>query len=75
MKAFWFHYNKPESLKQNRNCLTFHCNGSCYIINHLDISVPITTRHRKKQPRCVMAGKCNDFVIQELQGFCAARVY
>jgi hypothetical protein len=56
-KAFNFHYNKPESLRQNRNVLTVHQAGKCHLVHHLIVNVPITTRHRKQQPRCVMAGK------------------
>ncbi len=57
MPAFWFHYNKPESRKQHRNVLTIHYSGACHLVHDIDCRVPISTRHRKDQPRCVLAGK------------------
>lgn len=56
-RAFWFHYNKPESRKQGRNVLTVHYDGKCHLVHDLDIRVPIKTRHRKMQPRCVLVGR------------------
>lgn len=55
-KAFHFHYNKPESLRQQRNVLTVHQAGKCHLVHHLVVNVPTRTRHRKTQPRCVIAG-------------------
>lgn len=56
-KAFWFHYNKPESRKQQRNVLTVHVNGGCNLVHAIDCSVPLKTRDRKQQPRCVLSGR------------------
>ena len=56
-RAFYFHYNKPESLKQKRNVLTVHQSGICHLVHHLIVNVPVSTRSRKTQPRCVLAGK------------------
>ena len=55
-KAFWFHYNKPESKKQGKNVLTIHYEGKCHLVHDIAVNVPIKTRHRKSQPRCVLAG-------------------
>jgi hypothetical protein len=57
MPAFWFHYNKPESLKRRRNVLTVHYQGKCHMVEAIDCQVPIKTKDRKSQPRCVMSGK------------------
>lgn len=56
-RAFHFHYNKPESAKQKRNVLTVHQSGICHLVHHLIVNVPVRTRNRKTQPRCVVAGK------------------
>jgi len=56
MSAFWFHYNKPESRKQKMNMLTVHYQGKCHFVHDIVCKVPLETRHRKKQPHCVMAG-------------------
>lgn len=55
--VFWFHYNKPESLKRGRNVLTVHYRKRCLMVEHIDCKVPITTKHRSAQPRCVLTGK------------------
>lgn len=55
--SFWFHYNKPLSKKTNKNVLTVHYRGQCYFVNEIECNVPIVTKSRKSQPRCVMCGK------------------
>jgi len=62
-KAFWFHYNKPLSLQKKKNMLTVHFNGACHFVEGLDCGVPIKTRNRKSQPRCVMIGKATQITI------------
>lgn len=55
-RAFWYHYNKPESRRQKRNVLTLHCKGQCLLVYDIDCRVPTKTRHRKTQPHCGLAG-------------------
>jgi hypothetical protein len=62
-QAFWFHYNKPLSLQRKKNMLTVHFNGACHFVEGLDCRVPIKTRNRKTQPRCVMSGKATLITI------------
>lgn len=57
VRAFWFHYNKPESRKQKRNVLTLHFAGACHMVHAIRCKVPVSTRNRKSQPHCVLAGK------------------
>lgn len=57
MKAFWFHYNKPASQKAGCPILTVHAAGVCHLVKAIDCEVPIQTRIRTSQPRCVMVGK------------------
>jgi hypothetical protein len=58
-KAYWFHFNKPESKKQGRNVLTVHYAGQCRLVHDIKLRNIdlLETRHRAKQPRCVLAGK------------------
>ena len=56
MRAFWFHYNKPASAQQKRNVLSLHFMGKCHLVHDIEVDVPLKTRHRKEQPRCVLAG-------------------
>lgn len=55
-KRFFFHYNKPESKKQNKNVLTVHWQDRCVPVNSIKCAVPIETHNRKNQPYCVMRG-------------------
>lgn len=56
-RSFFFHYNKPLSKRLGRNVLSIHYKNACYFVESLACSVAIATRHRKTQPRCVIAGK------------------
>ena len=56
-RAFWLHYNKPASASEGRNVLTVHYAGKCELVTDVVCGVLIQTRHRKQQPRCVLAGK------------------
>lgn len=56
-KVFWFHYNKPESLRQKKNILTVHQGKVCHLVTDIVCNVPIQTSHRKTQPRCILKGK------------------
>lgn len=60
---FWFHYNKPASRAQQRNVLTVHYRGACHLVTGIDCQVPIATRDRTSQPRCVMAGDAQHIEI------------
>lgn len=66
VRVFWFHYNKPESLRQKKNILTVHQSGVCHLVTGIKCNVPIETVNRKTQPRCVLRGKG---VIRVVGGF------
>ena len=57
LRAFFFHYNKPESLRQKKNILTVHQGKVCHLVTDVICNVPIQTSHRKEQPRCILKGK------------------
>jgi hypothetical protein len=63
-KAFWFHYNKPESRRVGKPQITLHVSGMCIILDNVDCRVPVKGRIRKTQPHWVMAGKTKDIQIQ-----------
>lgn len=62
-KSFFFHYNKPESKKAGKPKLTLHFNQCCFLVDHIICSVPIRTKHNKRQPYCVMTGKLNNIEV------------
>jgi hypothetical protein len=72
LRAFFFHYNKPASLAQKRNVLTVHWQGACHLVHAIDCRVPIMTRNRTTQPRCVMAGRARSVEVVTLWGVVSA---
>lgn len=65
MKSFYFHYNKPASLKAEKVQVSLHYSGMCYIVDNVDCRVPVKGRISVRQPRFVMAGKANSININE----------
>ncbi len=63
MRTFYFHYNKPASLKAKKPKLSIHFKDTCYIVDHVVCEVPIRSRHKKTQPKCVMTGKAMNLSI------------
>lgn len=63
-KTFFFHYNKPQSLKANKPQITVHYNGVCHIVDNIICNVPTFGHIRKAQPRFVIKGKTKEFVIE-----------
>ncbi len=60
MRVFFFHYNKPASQAAKEPRLTVHFRGQCLSVGAIKCLVPIESKNRKTQPRCVMAGRAND---------------
>ena len=56
-RAFYFHYNKPLSKQHGKTILSIHYNKTCHFVTDIECNVPIKVRHRKTQPKCVLAGK------------------
>lgn len=65
MRSFFFHYNKPATLKAGAVRLSVHYRGACHIVSEVVCRVSCSTRIRAKQPRCVMAGKCRDILFYQ----------
>lgn len=63
--AFNFHYNKPASLKAGKPRMSVHFRGKCHIVTDVMCLVPCWSKHRTRQPRCVMEGRAKDVVLNE----------
>jgi hypothetical protein len=64
-RSFFYHYNKPESRKRGHNILTLHFKGACHLVRGIICHVGTETKERKRQPHCVVAGKCFTVTIDK----------
>lgn len=64
-RRFFFHFNKPESLRQKKTLWSVHWKGACYIVEHIQCNVPCESKTNKRQPYAVMRGFAADVVISE----------
>ena len=75
-KRFFYHYNKPESVRQNCNVLTLHWRDTCYLVNDIEVQAHTETHSQKHQPRCIMRGWARGVVISKTdKGLTKAVVY
>lgn len=58
LHVFKYHYNKPESRRLRKPKMSVHFNKKCHVVDHIQCNVPARTHHMKRQPYCVMKGKC-----------------
>lgn len=56
-RVFFFHYNKPASRAAGETRLSVHQSGRCHIVQAIDCRVPVRSRNRPAQPRCVLTGR------------------
>ena len=63
-KSFYYHFNKPKSQQIGKICMSVHFNKTCYFTEHVVCEVPCRTKHNKRQPLLVMAGKCREVVVE-----------
>ena len=56
-KVFWYHYNKPQSLKEGKPKITIHQGGVCHIVDNIVCNTPTYGHLRKEQPRFVVKGR------------------
>lgn len=64
-RAFFFHYNKPESKKQQKPIISIHYDNQCMFVENIVVNVPTKGRLRKRQPYFVMSGKATEIVIKD----------
>jgi len=68
MATFYFHYNKPAAQKAKKPKMSIHYNNQCFVVDHIVCNVPVSTKHRTRQPYCVMAGKALRFTVKNKKG-------
>ena len=56
-RSFFFHFNKPLSRQRGKPTMTVHERGLCHYVDHIQCTVPVSTRHRNSQPNVVMSGR------------------
>lgn len=62
-RAFFFHFNKPASIKAGKVQVSVHWDGACHIVDNVVCNVPTQGRIRKTQPRFVMVGKARYMIV------------
>jgi hypothetical protein len=65
MPAFFFHYNRPASIKNGKLVVSLHFSGKCHLVDNVVCDVPTKGRSRKTQPRFVVAGKAESITIRD----------
>jgi len=61
---FYFHFNKPESLRQKKTLWSVHWKGSCYIAEQIVCKVSCESKANKRQPFAVMRGFANSVTVE-----------
>jgi len=62
-RSFYFHFNKPETMRTGQVVVSIHYKDQCHMVNNLECFVPVKGRVRKTQPRFVMTGKAHSLEI------------
>ncbi len=60
---FFYHYNKPASLKYNLPKLSLHFQNKCHILNKIICHVPTYSHNQKRQPRVIIKGNAREIKI------------
>jgi hypothetical protein len=55
--SFFFHYNKPASLKRGKPTISVHYKGACHLVDNVKCFVTTEGRVKATSPKFVMAGK------------------
>ena len=56
-RVFFYHYNKPASLKAGKPQISVHYNKTCYVVDNICCGVPTWGHINKSQPRFVVKGR------------------
>lgn len=62
-RRFFFHFNKPESLRQKKTLWSIHWNNACYIVDKIECNSPCESKANKHQPYAVMRGFTNQVTL------------
>jgi hypothetical protein len=63
-RRFFFHFNKPESLRQKKTLWSVHFKGTCHITEQIVCKVPCESKSNKHQPYAVMRGFASDLTVE-----------
>lgn len=61
---FFYHYNKPASLKFKSSKLSLHYKNTCHIVDKIICNVPTHSHNNKRQPKIVIKGNANKVIIE-----------
>ena len=64
-RKFFLHYNKPLSQQRGEMWMSVHFRDTCNFVKHVRCEVPIWSKQRKRQPRCVMEGYATEIVVKD----------
>jgi hypothetical protein len=64
-RKFFLHYNKPLSQQKKEMWMSVHHDKKCYFAREVIVNVPVKSKERKRQPRCVMEGYCSTVTIKD----------
>ena len=68
-KIFFYHFNKPASLKAGYPIISLHYNKTCHLIENIICNVKTYGYINKRQPRFVIKGKSNNIEIKDRIGY------
>lgn len=60
---FYYHYNKPASLKDKEPRLSVHFKDKCHIVKKVICGVDCESKINNRQPRVVMQGFAKNVLI------------
>ena len=64
-RAFFFHFNKPASMKEGRAKISVHYMNACYLVDNIVCGVATKGRTRNSSPKFVMTGKAKRFELKD----------
>lgn len=64
-RRFFFHFNKPESLRQKKTLWSVHWKGACHITERIVCNVPCESKANKRQPYAVMRGFATNVTVED----------
>jgi ribosomal protein L23 len=63
-RVFFFHYNKPLSVKRNKPVISLHYKNKCMMVDNVVLNTKTWGCIRKTQPRFVVKGKATKIEIK-----------
>lgn len=65
MYRFFYHFNKPMTLKKGEVIWSLHFRKKCYFVKNINCLVPTNTKINKTQPKGVVQGFCTDIKLEK----------